>query len=47
LLELLLLEIMNEAQIDRRRGTQRRGLVIGYAEENVSDETYFINKYTM
>jgi hypothetical protein len=30
---------MNEAQIERRWVTQRRGQVILYAKENVSDKT--------
>jgi hypothetical protein len=30
---------MNEAQMERRLATERRGQFIGYAGENVSDET--------
>lgn len=33
---------MNEAQTERRRGTQRWEQVIGYFGENVSDETVLL-----
>jgi hypothetical protein len=38
---------MSDAQTERRRATQRRRYVTGYAGEIVSEETDFINRRTV